>query len=66
MENSPRKSLKMVSCPSCQAKQFIPGDLAPLEKMACTKCGKWVMMPMMLRQYELRAEIASGGMGMTC
>ena len=63
MENSPRKSLKMVSCPSCQAKQFIPGDLAPLEKMACTKCGKWVMMPMMLRQYELRAEIASGGMG---
>jgi eukaryotic-like serine/threonine-protein kinase len=63
MENSPRKSLKMVACPSCSAKQFIPGDLAPLEKMACTKCGQWVMMPMMLRQYELRAEIASGGMG---
>jgi eukaryotic-like serine/threonine-protein kinase len=63
MENSPRKSLKMVSCPACQAKQFIPGDLAPLERVACTKCGKWVMMPMMLRQYELRSEIASGGMG---
>lgn len=60
---SQKKSLKMVSCPSCQAKQFIPGDLAPLEKVACTKCGTLVMMPMMLRQYELRAEIASGGMG---
>ena len=53
----------MVSCPACGAKQFIPGDLAPLGTVACTKCQASVMMPMMLRQYELRSEIASGGMG---
>ena len=60
---SQKKALKMVSCPACGAKQFIPGDLAPLGTVACTKCQASVMMPMMLRQYELRSEIASGGMG---
>ena len=60
---SQKKALKMVSCPACGAKQFIPGDLAPLDRMTCTKCQATVMMPMMLRQYELRSEIASGGMG---
>ena len=60
---STRKALRMVTCPACGAKQFIPGDLAPLEKTACTKCNHTVMMPMMLRQFELRSEIASGGMG---
>ena len=60
---SQKKALKMVSCPVCGAKQFIPGDLAPLGTVACTKCQASVMMPMMLRQYELRSEIASGGMG---
>src|SRR5205807_1628834 len=29
----------------------------------CTKCGNPVMMPMRLRQFELRDAIASGGMG---
>ena len=60
---SQKKALKMVSCPACGAKQFIPGDLAPLGTVTCTKCQASVMMPMMLRQYELRSEIASGGMG---
>ena len=60
---SHKKALKMVSCPACGAKQFIPGDLAPLGTVPCTKCQASVMMPMMLRQYELRSEIASGGMG---
>jgi len=53
----------MVSCRGCGAKIFIPGDLAPLSSTACTKCGYNLMMPMQLRQFELRAPIASGGMG---
>lgn len=57
------KSLKMVTCPKCGAKVFIPGSLAPLGSTECVKCGGTVMMPMDLRQFELRGEIASGGMG---
>ncbi len=41
----------------------IPGDLAPLATVPCSKCGHAIMMPMMLRQFELRSKIASGGMG---
>ncbi|MFM7102705.1 MAG: serine/threonine-protein kinase, partial [Verrucomicrobiota bacterium] len=58
-----RKPLKMVTCPHCSAKVFIPGELAPLERTSCSKCSGSIMMPMMLRQFELRSEIASGGMG---
>ena len=61
--STPTKALKMVSCPNCGAKVFIPGSMAPLEKTACTKCNGTIMMPMMLRQFELRSVIASGGMG---
>jgi eukaryotic-like serine/threonine-protein kinase len=57
------KPLKMVTCPGCDAKVFIPGDLPPLGTEACRKCGHSIMMPMMLRQFELRSKIASGGMG---
>jgi serine/threonine protein kinase len=53
----------MVSCPGCGAKIFIPGDLPPLGTTPCTKCGHILMMPMQLRQFELRSAIASGGMG---
>ena len=58
-----RKPLRMVSCRGCGAKIFIPGDLAPLATTACSKCGHELMMPMQLRQFELRHPIASGGMG---
>jgi DNA-directed RNA polymerase subunit RPC12/RpoP len=58
-----RKPLRMVSCRGCGAKIFIPGDLAPLTMTPCSKCGYNLMMPMQLRQFELRAPIASGGMG---
>src|SRR5688500_1862955 len=58
-----RKPLRMVSCRGCGAKIFIPGDLPPLSSTACSKCGHELMMPMQLRQFELRAPIASGGMG---
>ncbi len=53
----------MVTCASCCAKVFIPGDLQPLATTPCPKCGAPIMMPMRLRQFELRSFIASGGMG---
>ena len=53
----------MVTCPSCSSKVFIPGELAPLATTPCPKCGYQIMMPMKMRQFELRAFIASGGMG---
>ncbi len=58
-----RKPLKLVACGGCGTRAFIPGDLPPLETTPCTKCGHPIMMPMQLRQFELRAPIASGGMG---
>src|SRR5208283_5385664 len=58
-----RKQLRMVTCGGCNSKVFIPGDLQPLATTPCPKCGFQIMMPMRLRQFELRAFIASGGMG---
>jgi len=60
---SDKASLKMVTCSSCDTKVFIPGDLPPLSTVPCSKCGAPIMMPLMLRQFELRSVIASGGMG---
>jgi len=57
------KPLKMVTCTWCDTKVFIPGDLPPLGKVPCSKCGHSIMMPMLLRQFELRSVIASGGNG---
>jgi serine/threonine-protein kinase len=55
----------MVECPNpeCRAKVFIPGDLPPLATEPCKRCGYPIMMPMQLRQFELRSKIASGGQG---
>ena len=53
----------MVTCGGCGVKVFIPGELTPLSTVPCSKCGAAVMMPKHLRQFELRAAIASGGMG---
>ncbi len=58
-----RKALKLVTCGSCGARAFIPGTLAPLEVTPCSKCGHPLMMPLRMGQLELRAPIASGGMG---
>ncbi|HTV76485.1 MAG TPA: serine/threonine-protein kinase, partial [Candidatus Baltobacteraceae bacterium] len=55
--------LRMVKCGWCENTVFIPGDLAPLATVPCTKCGHPIMMPMRLRQFELRSIIASGGNG---
>ncbi|WP_237712358.1 serine/threonine-protein kinase [Pedosphaera parvula] len=53
----------MFSCPGCNAKVFIPGDLPPLATSPCPKCGYHIMMPWQLKQFELRAFIAAGGNG---
>lgn len=53
----------MVTCGACDTKVFIPGDLPPLSTVPCSKCGHPIMMPLRLRQFELRSVIASGGMG---
>ena len=60
---SEKAPLKMVTCGSCETKVFIPGDLPPLSTVPCSKCGHPIMMPLLLRQFELRGVIASGGMG---
>jgi serine/threonine protein kinase len=57
------KPLKMVKCGWCENTMFIPGDLPPLATEPCSKCGHPVMMPMQLRQFELRSLIGSGGNG---
>jgi serine/threonine protein kinase len=57
------KPLRMVTCSGCEAKAFIPGDLPPLATEPCKRCGHPIMMPMQLRQFELRSKIASGGHG---
>jgi len=56
-------SLRMVACGGCGVKNFIAGNLAPLSTVPCTRCGYLIMMPMRLRQFELRSAIGSGGMG---
>jgi serine/threonine protein kinase len=63
VENGARKQLRMVACPGCGTTMFVPGDAEPLSHFPCAKCGAGVMMPLRLRQFELRARIASGGMG---
>ena len=63
VQSSERKPLRMITCSGCGAKIFVPGDLPPLGTTPCTKCGTSLMMPMSLRQFELRSAIASGGMG---
>src|SRR5207248_852219 len=60
---SASEKLKMVTCGGCEAKVFIPGDLPPLATEPCKRCGYPIMMPMQLRQFELRSKIASGGHG---
>jgi serine/threonine-protein kinase len=60
---SDKAPLKMVTCVGCNTKVFISGDLPPLASEPCKKCGHLIMMPLLLRQFELRSVIASGGMG---
>ena len=52
----------MVACGGCGNKSFIK-SLTPFETQPCGKCGHPIMMPVEMKQFELRAPIASGGMG---
>jgi len=61
--HEPHKPLRMVACTGCGTKAFISGDLPPLATTPCQKCGHKLMVPMQLRQFELRGVIGSGGMG---
>lgn len=63
MSEEKKSSLRMVTCAGCGTKVFIPGDLPPLATHACTKCGYHIMVPMRLRQFELRSVVGIGGMG---
>jgi eukaryotic-like serine/threonine-protein kinase len=63
MSTGDKSTLKMVTCGTCDTKVFISGDLAPLATEPCKKCGHPIMMPLALRQFELRSVIGSGGMG---
>jgi serine/threonine protein kinase len=58
-----RKQLRMITCAGCGAKVFISAGLQPLATTPCPKCSYSILVPMRLRQFELRAFIASGGMG---
>ncbi|MFM2081386.1 MAG: hypothetical protein RL380_77 [Verrucomicrobiota bacterium] len=53
----------MIACTGCGTKAFIPSELPPLATVPCPKCGHKLMMPMQLRQFELRGLVGSGGMG---
>jgi serine/threonine protein kinase len=62
-ESQVRKPLRRSVCGGCKFSNWIPGDLPPLETVPCTKCGHPVILPLTIRQFELREIIASGGMG---
>jgi serine/threonine protein kinase len=53
----------MLPCGGCGAKNFVAADIPPLSTVPCTRCGAAIMMPMRLRQFELRGIIGQGGMG---
>ncbi|HAM73381.1 MAG TPA: serine/threonine protein kinase [Verrucomicrobiales bacterium] len=58
-----RKQLRRAVCGACMANNWIPGDLAPLETVPCSKCHHPVILPTKIHQFELREVVASGGMG---
>jgi serine/threonine protein kinase len=53
----------MSVCGGCRAKHWLSAELAPLEPTACNKCGHPVIVPTLIRNFEVREVVASGGMG---
>ncbi len=53
----------MVACEACGVKNFIAPETPPLHIVACNRCGHAIMMPLQMRQFELRSIIGGGGMG---
>ena len=58
-----RKQLRRAICGACAASNWVPGDLAVLETIPCSKCSHPVILPTKIRHYELTEVVASGGMG---
>jgi eukaryotic-like serine/threonine-protein kinase len=58
-----KPSLKLVECSWCKAKSFIPGTLEAFATTPCPKCTHPLILPVAIRNFELRGVIASGGMG---
>ncbi len=57
------RPLRLAVCGGCKAKHWLPGDGSPLDTTPCSKCGHPVIVPVRIRQFELREVVASGGMG---
>jgi hypothetical protein len=53
----------MIGCPGCGAATFVAPGLPPLTPLQCGRCRLELLVPLRLREFELRAPIASGGMG---
>ncbi|MCX7872108.1 MAG: serine/threonine protein kinase [Verrucomicrobiae bacterium] len=55
--------VRLAVCGRCNAKLFIPSNLGLLETTSCNKCGHPVFVPVRIDNFEFRAVIGSGGMG---
>ena len=53
----------MAVCGACGHKSFVAGDDPPFTSYPCSRCGHPVIAPILMRQFELKSIIASGGMG---
>jgi serine/threonine protein kinase len=58
-----RKPLRLAICDSCKKKHWLSSDLPPLEQVNCSQCGHPVIVPTVIRNFEVREVVASGGMG---
>ena len=58
-----RTPLRLVPCQRCGAANFVSGDLPLLSPITCGRCQRSMLIPMRLRQYELRKVLGVGGMG---
>ncbi|MBI3878880.1 MAG: protein kinase [Verrucomicrobia bacterium] len=56
-------ALRPIHCYLCGATNFVAPGLPPQTEMPCNKCGKSILIPYLLRHFEIRQAIASGGMG---
>jgi serine/threonine protein kinase len=56
-------TLRMIQCCGCGAACFVAPGLPPLTSLQCSRCRQELLVPLRLREFELRAPIASGGIG---
>ncbi len=62
-DRAPISDLQMLACWHCGAKNFVPKKFPPLAVIPCGKCQEGILVPLRLRQFELRRMIGTGGMG---